>query len=212
MPTGESFFSRARAGVAVLTSVVALGFSGYSFYETVVKQPELRIYQPPLVYMYRQDFRDVFAVPITISNDGARRGTVLSFDLQVMQRETGKATAFQNLKFGEAPNAGTRLFTPMTVPGRSSATDVVLFYATVPGSFVETTGAVKLPLRFALRMNVDTTGDWLAPRQPEAVVFDMTASYIQSQNQMESGHPTELHDARWVQALPGRTEPSPKTQ
>lgn len=200
MQTGESWFVRARAGVAILTSVVALGFSGYSFYETVVKQPELRIYQPPMIYMYRQGFRDVFAIPITLSNDGARRGTVLSFDLEVTQRETGKTMKFQNLQFGEVPNTGARLFTPMTVAGRSSSTEVVLFFATATGSFVETTGPVKLPLRFALKMNVDSTGDWLSPRQPAPVVFEMTASHIASFNQMEAGQATVLHDARWEEA------------
>ena len=202
MQTGESLFNRARAATAILTSVVALGFSGYSFYETVVKQPELRLYQPPMVYMYREGFRDVFAIPITVSNDGARRGTVLSFDLEVTQRETGKSMKFQNLKFGETPNAGARLYTPMTVAGRSSSSDVVLFYATATGSFVETTGSVKLPLHFVLTMNMDTTGDWLAPKHPPVADFDMSASYIQSLNQMEAGRPTELHDARWEQALP----------
>jgi hypothetical protein len=189
-------------GIAIVTSSVALLFSGYSFYETVLKQPELRVYQPPMIYMYREGFRDVFAIPITLSNDGARRGTVLSFDLEATHRETGKTMKFQNLKFGESPRAGARLYTPMTVAGRSSATEVVLFYAIATGSFVQTTGGVKLPLRLALRMNVDTTGDWLAPRQPAPVVFDMTATYIASFNQMESGSPTLLLDARWAEALP----------
>lgn len=203
MPTGESLFSRARAAVAILTSVVALGFSGYSFYETVMKQPELRIYPSPLVYMYRVAFRDVFAVPITLSNDGARRGTVLSFDLEVTHRETGKTMTFQNQKFGESPGAGARVFTPMTVAGRSSATDIVLFYATETGSFVERqTGNVKLPLRFALKMNIDASGDWITPRQPAPVVFEMTASYVQSHAFMERGTPTVLQDARWIEALP----------
>jgi hypothetical protein len=207
---GESWFSRARAGIAILSSVVALVFSGYSFYETAVKQPELRIYQPPLIYMYRENSRDVFAIPITISNDGARRGTVLSFDLEITQRETGKSMRFQNLKFGESPNAGARLFMPMTVTGRSSVTDTVLFYATEPGSLVGLTGNVRLPLRFNLRMNVDTTGDWFAPRQPAPAVFDMTAYGIESFNFMESGHPTRLHDARWMAALPPKAEAAPK--
>jgi hypothetical protein len=201
MQTGESLFSRARAAVAIVTSVVALLFSGYSFYETVVKQPELRIYPPPLIYMYRQGFRDVFAIPVTISNDGARRGTVLSFDLEVTHRETGKTMKFQNLEFGEKLDASSRLFTPISVAGRSSATEVVLFHATATGSFVETTGPVKLPLRFALKMNVDSTGDWIAPRQPQPVVFDMTATSITSLPMMESGRPTALHDARWTEAL-----------
>ena len=202
MQTGESLFSRARAATAILTSAVALGFSGYSFYETVVKQPEVRIYPPPFIYMYRQEFRDVFAIPITVSNDGARRGTILSFDLEVTQRETGKTMTFQNQKFGDTPGSTARLFTPMTVAGRSSATDVVLFYAMATGSFVQTTGPVTLPLRFALKMNVDTSGDWIAPKQPAPVVFEMTANHIQSHNNMERGAPTVLHDARWMAALP----------
>jgi hypothetical protein len=208
----ESWLSRAQTGIVFLTSSVAVVLSGYSFYETAVKQPELRIYQPPLIYMYRESFRDVFAIPITLSNDGARRGTALSFDLEVTQRETGKTMKFQNLKFGQAPNTGARLFTPMTVAGRSSTTEVVLFYALATGSFVESTGGAKLPLRFELKMNVDTTGDWLAPKQPAPVVFEMTANYIQSHNRMETGDPTEFHDARWQQALPVRSEASAKTQ
>lgn len=208
MVTGESLFSRARAAVAILTSAVALGFSGYSFYETVAKQPEMRIYPSPLVYMYRVGFRDVFAIPITLSNDGARRGTVMSFDLEVTHRETGEKMTFQNQKFGEAPGAGARIFTPMTVAGRSSTTDIVLFYATATGSLVgKSTGNVKLPLRFALKMNIDAGGDWIAPRQPPPAVFEMTADFIQSHAFMERGSPTVLQDARWVEALP---PPKPK--
>jgi hypothetical protein len=212
MKPGESWLSHAQTGIVMLTSSVALLVSGYSFYETAVKQPELRIYQPPLIYMYRENGRDVFAIPITLSNDGARRGTALAFDLEVTQRESGKTMKFQNLKLGQAPNAGARLFTPMTVAGRSSTTEVVLFYALAGGSFVESTGGVKLPLRFALKMNADTTSDWFAPKQPAPVVFEMTANYIQSFNRMEAGDPTELHDARWQEALPARSEASAKTQ
>ena len=106
---------------------------------------------------------------------------------------------FQNQKFGDSPGSTARLFTPMTVAGRSSATDVVLFYAMATGSFVPTTtGNVTLPLRFALKLNVDTSGDWLTPRQPAPVVFEMTADHIASFNQMESGVPTLLLDARWA--------------
>ena len=69
--------SKMTARLTTLVSIVALLFSGYSFYETVLKEASLRLYQPPLIHMFRQGFRDVLAIPITISNDGARRGTVL---------------------------------------------------------------------------------------------------------------------------------------
>jgi len=188
------------AGLATLVSIVALVFSGYTFYETVLKRAELRVYAPPLIYMYRQDFRDVFAIPLTISNDGAQRGTVLSFDLGVTHRQTGRTQQFQNLHFGSSPKAGDiKLFTPVTVAGGSAATNVVLFHALETGSLVgETTGGVELPLKLTLRMNIDSSGDWLAPRQPAPVVFDMTAGYIASFRDMETGRPTQLHDARWT--------------
>jgi hypothetical protein len=194
------------SGLATLVSIVALVFSGYSFYETVLKQAELRIYEPPLIYMYRQDFRDVFAIPLTVSNDGAQRGTVLSFDLAITHRETGKTQRFQNLHFGASPQGEVKLFTPVTVAGGHAHTDVVLFHALEPGSFVETTGGVPLPLRLTLGMNIDTSGGWFAPRQPAPITFDMTAGYIASHRDMESGRPTRLHDARWTAA---RTKPKP---
>ncbi len=195
-----SRLSEIGAGLATLVSIVALVFSGYSFYETSLKQAELRVYPPPLIYMYRQDFRDVFAIPLTISNDGAQRGTVLSFDLEVTHRKTGQTQSFQNLHFGASPKAGDlKLFTPVTVAGGSAATNVVLFHALATGSFVgETTGGVELPLKLTLKMNIDTSGDWLAPKQAAPVTFDMTANYIASFRDMESGRPTQLHDARWM--------------
>ncbi|MEZ5816021.1 MAG: hypothetical protein R3D44_02940 [Hyphomicrobiaceae bacterium] len=198
-PPGPSRLSEVGAGLATFVSIVALAFSGYSFYETSLKQAELRVYAPPLIYMYRQDFRDVFAIPLTISNDGAQRGTVLSFDLQVSHRKTGKTQRFQNLHFGSSPKGDIKLFTPVTVSGGSATTNVVLFHALETGSLVgETTGGVELPLKLTLKMNIDTSGDWFAPKQPAPVTFDMTANYIAGFRDMEAGRPTQLHDARWT--------------
>ena len=201
MDDKKSLRGRAGAWSALLSSVTALIFSVYSLYETVIKQADLHIYQPPLIYMYRENFRDVFAIPITLSNVGTRHGTVLSFDLEVIQPQTLKSTKFQSLHFGESPKRNSRLFTPITVAGRSSFTDVVLFYALSRGSFVEATGGVTLPLRFKLTLNADTAGGWLATKPPAAAVFDMTADYIQSHNKMEAGEPTHFHDLRWTEEV-----------
>jgi hypothetical protein len=93
-----------------------------------------------------------------------------------------------------------RLITPVTVPGRSSFTDVIQFHVLATGAFFETTGGVKLPLRFTLTMNLDTTGEWWrAPKESEPIVFDMTADYIQGFRDKENGRPTELHNSRWSQ-------------
>lgn len=198
MDDGRSFRGTATAWSALLSSIAALVFSVFSLYETVIKRADLHVYQPPLIYMYREGFRDVFAVPVTISNLGTRQGTVLSFDLEIAQPGTPKTMKFQSLYFGESHKRNPRLFTPITVAGRTSYSDVILFYALSRGSFVETTGGVRLPLRFKMTLNMDGTDGWFATKEPAAVVFDMTADFIQSHNQMEAGSPTQFHDARWM--------------
>jgi hypothetical protein len=192
----EEWFTLTQAGAAIVTSCLALLVSGYSLYATVLKRPVLGIYQPPLIYMYRQGHHDVFAVPITVSNDGAQRGTVLSFDLEIIQPDSQATMKFQNRQFGASPGAEARLFTPITIAGRSSFSDVVLFYAVSPGSFVEQTGPVRLPLRFAIRMNVNRYGNRRRAKQSPSVAFDMAANYIRSFNDMEAGRATEFLDAR----------------
>ena len=201
MDDGKSLRGRAGAWSTLLSSVTALVFSVFSLYETVIKQADLRVYQPPLIYMYRENFRDVFAIPVTLSNVGTQHGTVLSFDLEVTHPETLKRVKFQSLHFGDSPKRNARLFTPITVAGRSTYTDVILFYALSRGSFVEVTGSVKVPLRFKLTLNVDTAGGWLATKEPAPVVFDMTTDYIQSHNKMEAGEPTQFHDLRWTEGV-----------
>jgi len=189
------------SAIASLVSIIALAFSGFSFYETVLKQASLRIYAPPLIHMFREGYRDVLAIPITISNDGARRGTVLSFDLKVTDLKTNETKGFQNLHFGSSPKGEMRLFNPITVPGRSSWSGTVLFHALKPGAFVKTTGGIKLPLRLILKMNLDRSAGWLDTAAAAApLTFDMTASYIASFSEMERGRPTELHDKRWQQS------------
>ena len=214
-----SWLSGFGASVATLVSIIALVFSGYSFYETVLKQSELRFYPPPMVTMYRESFRDVFAIPVTLSNDGAQRGTVLSFDLTVEHRESGDTMQFQNLHYGASPkDSDKRMFTPITVTGRDSFSGVVLFHALKTGSFVSTTGGVQLPLRFTLSLNVDRARqqaalpEWLewtrqltwlpslTPEVPAPITFDMTANYIAGMRDMEAGRATQLHDNRWFAA------------
>jgi len=188
------------AAFAAVVSFIALAFSSYSFYETVLKAPDLRIYAPPQVHMFRDAYRDVFAVPITLSNDGARRGTVLSYALTARHRETGETMRFQGRDFGKSPDDEAKaMFTPVTVAGRDSDTHLVIFTALKTGSFVETTGGVELPLDFELTAHIERReGDVFAPPEVPPIRFSMTAPFIQGFNDMERGRPTALFDERWV--------------
>lgn len=123
--------------LATIVSAFAFAFSGVSFYETVIKQPRLTIYVPP-VLQYAHDGggdTELFAIPITISNDGARSGTVLSMELEVENpTATGDEPKIKNYysaflgehaKNSDAPN---RAFAPMSIAGRASASETIRFY------------------------------------------------------------------------------------
>lgn len=207
--------SSSGAFITTLVSAIALIFSGFSFYETVLKQAEMKLYAPALIHMYRKDFLDVLAIPLTISNDGAKRGTVLSFDLKVTNTDTNESKTFQNLYFGNNPKDTSRIFTPLTIAGRSSQAEVIMFYADKTGAFFETTGGVKLNLQFELKMNLDQSEFYFPQKNKNGLTFDMGTSFIQSFRQMEQGSPTVLYhrETPKKQAAPApenKTEPTPE--
>ncbi|MEZ5853597.1 MAG: hypothetical protein R3D67_02200 [Hyphomicrobiaceae bacterium] len=80
---------------------------------------------------------------------------------------------------------------PVTVAGNSAFTDVILFYALETGSFVETTGGVKLPLRLTLDQHRQQRR--LVCTQATASPFhpDMTATYIAGFRDMGIRLPTD---------------------
>lgn len=190
MQKKKPFFRNIGSIITTLVSAIALLFSGYSFYETVLKEPKLKIYAPALVHMYRKNFRDILAIPLTISNDGAKRGTILSIDLSVTNPGTGESKKFENLYFGNDPKDTSRIFTPLTMAGRSSKSEVIMFYADRAGAFFKTTGGVKSHLKFDLIINTDTSENIFKQKQKPSLSFDMTATFIQSFRAMESGKPT----------------------
>ena len=59
-----------------LMSAVALLFSAFSLYETVLRAPQLAIFVAPRIDYTDPDWpeavREVFVMPITLANDGAR--------------------------------------------------------------------------------------------------------------------------------------------
>lgn len=178
--------------ITTLVSAIALIFSGYSFYETVLKQPKITLYPPALVHLYRQDYKDILAFPVTLSNDGAQRGTILSFDMEVTNPATGEKRNFENLYFGNDPRDTSRIFTPLTLAGRSSKGEVVMFFATKTGAFFETTGGVPLTLNIAMKVNLDKS-DYIHKKQPDPELkFSVSTNFIRSFRDMEQGRPTVL--------------------
>src|SRR5262252_10242141 len=131
--------------VATVISGVALLFSGFSLWETSLKQADLNVYVTGVV-AYERDLTadeyilpaggfEVFAMPITIANSGARDGAVLALQLDVSNPRTGMTGRFDATYTADGSyfaNTGTKRpktpFSALVIAGRSAWTGTVLFY------------------------------------------------------------------------------------
>src|SRR5262245_54127790 len=159
-----------RAAAAI--SAIALVFSAYSLWETSLKQADLSVYATGVVNYERDGTADeyimpaggfeVFAVPITVANGGARDAAVLGMYLDVRNPKTGLSARFQatytadSAYFAISDNPRARARTPrpktpfsaLVVAGRSAWTGTVLFY---PVSY--SNGKALTPVRTVAAFN-----------------------------------------------------------
>jgi hypothetical protein len=170
---------------ATVLSAVALIFSGLSYYETSLKAADLSVYVPPMIH-YARDGADVFNIPITISNDGAQAGTVLSMTLDAEnldpKAERKKAT-FRSVFLGDFPrdeNAVLRSFAPMSVPGHGTVTETVRFYNM--GEQMPLLVIDKGDFRFTLTVETAKADSGLIERltatEVKPLIFDLNLPYF----------------------------------
>jgi len=167
---GELATRFARFGgntIAILASALALAFSGISLYQTVIKQSRLSMFVPDTISYTRdpEGSFEVFAVPLTVSNSGARDGIVSSVKLEVRNsasgvRQTLEASYFAGSDYFSAkedPSNNVRRsktpFAPLSVAGRGSFTGTVLFYARQ----YEKESVVSGQGRYELQLTAETT-------------------------------------------------------
>lgn len=175
--------------LATLLSALALGFSGFSFYESVLKVADLEVYVPPVIHYARDAGGDVelFAIPITIVNDGARTGTVLSMDLSVEDLKESRTKLYYSAYLGEHPRTAEtaqRAFAPASIAGKATYTETVRFYPVgnpLP-KLVQDAGKYRLTLRLntARPANPDLI-DRLWRTEPSPVAFEMTLPWVSDQ-------------------------------
>ncbi len=117
---------------ATIVSAFALLFSGYSFYESVLRAPSLAVFVPPQISYTDPDRPtspfEVFILPITIANDGARAGTVLSIDLEVSNPRTGLSKKFYAASVGAWGVQPEKAFAPVALSGKASYSEALQFY------------------------------------------------------------------------------------
>lgn len=171
---------------ATVLSAVALVLSAFSLYQSTFKTADLEVFVPPVIHYARDSGGDVelFAIPITITNAGARTGTVLSMQLDVEDLKTHKSKRYYSAFLGEHqvnPDATNRLYAPLSIAGRETFSDTVRFYP--EGNPLPKLAAEAGDFRFTLNL---LTAEPAEPdfidrnwrQKPLPVVFERTLDWV----------------------------------
>lgn len=203
---------------ATLLSGVALVFSGFSYYDSSMKTAELTVFVPPMIHYARDREAEVFNIPITITNDGARTGTVLMMELDVQNLNSGaetKLAKFHSAYLGDYPRDDTavsRSFAPLSIPGHGTFTETVRFY---PMDFsqpyvVDDKGDYRFTLKLVtakLQAPDFVTRHWLA--DPEPLTFDLTLPGLAEQYLSQQHATQAMFSKTWQPAV---SLPSERTE
>ena len=165
---------------ATIISALALIFSGFSFYEAVLRAPQLAVYVPPRIAYTDPDRPDspfeVFVIPVTLANDGARTGTVLSLDLAVKNLKSGKIKRFYSAQTGPWGVQPVTAYAPVSLPGRSSQSQAVQFFPADGETLPRITDQEGGTYEFTISLNTATRDDVGIPllaMQTQPLTFTM---------------------------------------
>jgi hypothetical protein len=122
--------------IAAIVSAIALAVSGYSLWDTSLKEADVRVFVPTVIYYsapYQNSNFEMIAIPVTLTNEGARTATALQMDLAVTDPKTKATKHFYSAEFGVWSMERTRTraytgFAPLSLSGRTSRTESILFY------------------------------------------------------------------------------------
>lgn len=120
---------------ATLISLTALLVSGFNLWDASLKAPDIKVYVPRIIGYtspYQNTNVEVFTIPVTLANEGARSGTVIGLDLAVTDPRTGKTKNFYAAETGVWSMERTRerayaAFAPISLAGHSSHSEQIIF-------------------------------------------------------------------------------------
>ncbi len=204
--------------LATVLSGFALVISGLSYYESTMKSAELSVYVPPMIHYARDGDNDVFNVPITIANDGARNGTVLNMELEVENLRSDapkKKARFHSAFIGEFPRdekALNRSFAPLSISGHGTFTETVRFYPMDinPLPFVVDD---KGDYRFTLTVTTAKAGnpgllEAALRTDPKPLKFELRLSFLSDQHLTFRRGTIAMHNKNWNPAASSQTDPA----
>ena len=201
---------------ATVLSAVALLFSGLSYYESSLKTADLAVYVPPMIHYARDGDNDVFNVPITISNDGARSGTVLNMVLEAenLRPNADKKTArFHSAFLGEYPRddkAENRSFAPLSIAGHGTFTETVRFYPMddpLLPFLVDDKGDYRFTLKLiTANAQKPDLADRLLGTDVKPLTFDLTLPFISFQHLAFRRGTIAMYNKDWKPAVSTNTD------
>ena len=115
-----------------LLSVIALVVSAYGLYESSLAAPQLAIYVAP-----RADYTDpdrpeavleVFVLPVTVANHGARASAVHAINLEVTNPRTKQVKRFYAARLGAWGETPIQPFTPVALAGKGAYSAALQFF------------------------------------------------------------------------------------
>jgi hypothetical protein len=148
-----------REALAILISIISFIISTVNVYVTNLKSPDLNITVAPFVRQIvdNSSLNEAFFIPVTIVNQGAKPGTILSLELVVTYLSTGEQSFYFAQYFAneENPEILGQFFTPMNLDGYSATGRTICFYplGERKGNFFAQTGSYKFSVT-AIAANV----------------------------------------------------------
>ncbi len=190
---------------AELFSGVAVVVSGYSLWQTSLRGPALRVFVPPLIRYaspYTNSNFEIFEIPLTVTNEGARTGTVVSLDLEVINPRNGALKKFYSAglgpwSLGKVRGEGLVPFTPFSLPGRTSQSATVLFYAR-EDSRVQQVADGPGSYRFGLTLLSESR------RESKPMNFEMNMPFMDARAFTSGSGTLALHHPEWQAAVSER--------
>ncbi|MET0652246.1 MAG: hypothetical protein ABWY63_06985 [Hyphomicrobiaceae bacterium] len=186
-------------------SAVAVGMSCISVYMSTLQGAKLEVYVPPTIHYGRDAGGDteLFAIPVTIANDGARSAAVLSIELEVQNLKTNATKRYYSAFLGEHPREATtpnRQFAPLSIAGRGLFSDTVRFYpAGVQPKLVDAEGeyVFRLQLNTAAPQEASLLDRLQGRTQLSPVTFRMTLPWISDQQLGHRRGTIAMHAKDW---------------
>ncbi len=194
-------------GVSDLASGVAVLSSAFTLWHTSLRAADLKSFVPPLIRYaspYQNSVFEVFEIPLTVINAGARTGTVLSVDLMVTEPRGRLSKRFYSACLGpwHREKPVFKPFAPMSLAGRASENETLLFY---PRSDETVMQIVQEPGRhlFRLTLNVaeartpDMLTRVLGGRAPGPLEFEMNLPMLDHRAFTQGSGTVVLHHPDW---------------